>query len=246
MDAHVLPPRTPAGDRWPATAAVVEDCYVVATSPRDWAAVAGFPHRAIGLHPCARPLARRRRRRAAADARAREGFVHEYAGDGAWLADLERRLVEDADLGVGECGLDKNAKAAMATQWTAFVAQWNLAARLSRRISVHCVRAHGRLLAGISECGHWPRAVYLHAWSGSTEVTQAILASAVAPKLFFGSCARHSKPEALRLVRSDRLLPESDTRLDDADRAALAEAGREMCGGDDARSRANFEAFLAM
>jgi len=173
--------------------------------------------------------------------------VHECA-DGAWLAELERRLLEDADLGIGECGLDKNAKAAMTAQLDAFAAQWKLAARLNRRISVHCVRAHGRLLAAMahSDYGRWPRAVYLHAWSGSPEVTQGFLASTVAQRLFFGSCARHSKPQSLRVVGGDRLLPESDARLDDADRVALADAGREMCGMDVDKARANFHAFLAL
>ena len=181
-----------------------DTCLVVGTSPENWDSVNPFPVRSIGMHPWQ---------------------LHLYSQNNHWLADMEARLQQDPALGVGEIGLDKNARAPITSQIPAFQAQMLLAAKYNRRVSIHCVRTHGHLLAVfqsmIAENDNvgLPKRIYMHAWSGSVQVTETLLRMKFPrnrPKLFFGLCVRHSKIIVFdQVVGKNQILVESDLPFDD-------------------------------
>ncbi|MDR1745068.1 MAG: TatD family hydrolase [Planctomycetota bacterium] len=72
----------------------------------------------------------------------------ETTKDAAWLVDLEDLLTRDAAAWVGEIGLDglRTREADEAVQEEAFRLQLRLAARLGRRVNLHCVKAWDALV----------------------------------------------------------------------------------------------------
>lgn len=118
---------------------------VCAVEPDDWVATLELASKsdrvlpALGIHPW-------------------------YLGDGLperWLEDLEALLVEHPSALVGEIGLCKMARwtrqhpdgkaAALAIQRDVFQKQFQLAAKLRRPVSVHCVNQHGVLKSVLEE-----------------------------------------------------------------------------------------------
>ena len=103
-----------------------------------------------------------------------------------WEGRLEASLRSDSLAIVGECGLDKAARAPetgrteWAAQQTVFEAQMRLAAALGRPVSVHCVRAHGALYEYLREAeaqgeGAAPPTVALHSYTGSPDLAVSLL-----------------------------------------------------------------------
>lgn len=123
------------------------------TRPGDWAKVLGLAGRGgivpfFGLHPW---------------------FVEE-ARDG-WLGALED-LLQRAPSGVGEIGLDKAVDADLGRQEEAFRAQLRLAKKLGRPVSIHCVRAWGRMLELLKE--ERPPVFMFHAYGGPPELMKEL------------------------------------------------------------------------
>jgi TatD DNase family protein len=128
-----------------------------------------------------------------------------------WEERLERRLGQ-ARAGVGECGLDfAPGRPDRPVQEAVLVAQLRLARRLALPISLHCVRAWGRLTELLRREGV-PSATVLHAFSGSAE-TARILQDLGLHLSFSAVLAR---PGATRVQAAaaaadpDRLLLETD------------------------------------
>jgi len=87
-----------------------------------------------------------------------------------WLGRL-RTLAQAPRIGIGECGLDFSpGRPDHADQEAAFEAQVRLAIELDRPLSIHCVRAWGRLLDLLRRTGIPATGAALHAFSGSAEV----------------------------------------------------------------------------
>jgi len=132
-----------------------------------------------------------------------------------------RQSSGQANIGIGECGLDfssfAKAKADRqdkiqnrADQEECFIAHLELARELNRPVAVHCVKAWGRLIDILRD--HSGPAVIIHAFSGAVELI---------PELtdlngWFSFCGNITKPEAVRAraaavaVPPERLLIESD------------------------------------
>jgi TatD DNase family protein len=162
-----------------------------ATRPADWKKVLDltFGHTGIlacfGLHPW---------------------FVDE-AGEG-WLWELEGFL-QRAPSGVGEIGIDGTVGKDNGRQEEIFRAQLRLAKKLERPISIHCVKAWGRLLSILKE--EKPSVFMLHAYGGPSEMVEEL--AGLGAYFSFDGGIRNSGREKMRralvVVPPKRLLFET-------------------------------------
>ncbi len=137
------------------------------------------------------------------------------ARDG-WWDRLYARLAEAPWVGVGEAGLDKARRgrgmAGMEAQEAALTKQVRLAHALGRPLSLHGVRAWGRILEILRPHGPHGAGYLLHSFSGSDELV-ASLADLGAFFSFSGTVTRHKATRthaAARAVPAHRLLVETD------------------------------------
>lgn len=166
-----------------AQAAGVTHMVCCATREADWDRVLGLARD----HPCVLPMLG-----------LHPWFVPEAQG---WLDRLRARL-RAPRIGIGECGLDFSpGRPGRAGQEAAFEAQVRLAIELDRPLSIHCVRAWGRLLDLLRRTGIPAAGAALHAFSGSTEVAVELQGLGL-----YLSCPGSSPPAAL----PTRLLYETD------------------------------------
>lgn len=184
-----------------ARTAGVTGILVPGVAPDTWARVLSardqFPPMirvALGIHPHALP--------ALSDAELAAG-----------LAGLEARLLTEGAAAVGECGLDGalvKRGVSMARQEAVLEAHLEVARRLELPVILHCVKAHGRLLALLERRG--PLAGVLHAYSGSAELVPRY--AALGLHFGFGGAltwARARRPLlAAAAAPMDRLLLETD------------------------------------
>ena len=148
-----------------------------------------------------------------------------------WIELLEQRLVEFPRAGVGEIGIDRwilespargreRWKAALEggepvtlpEQEEAFLQQLELAVRLGRPASIHCIQAWGRLLELLKANPLPSRGFLLHSYGGPKEMVEAF-ADLGAYFGFAGSFAherKHRQCEVFRSVPLNRLLIETD------------------------------------
>jgi TatD DNase family protein len=147
-----------------------------------------------------------------------------------WIADMEQLLLEHPQMPVGEIGLDnfhfdpttKNLTCPLETQVEALEHQLALAIKYQRPVSVHCVRAMGKVMDALSkvqkEHKALPPRIYFHAFGGkAATVTQLAksLEKKQATKVYFGfapivNFASPKTIEVLQTVGLDRLVMETD------------------------------------
>jgi len=143
--------------------------FIVGTSPGDWPdVVSRAAVGAVGIHPWKL-----------------QGFQQD------WILHLESVLVENSLFQVGEIGLDAiSCKETMHLQEKVLGEQLKVAARLGRTVSIHCVKAFGKLeevLRRELSTMFCPRRLNFHSWSGSAEMTKHLLRiEFVAERAFFG------------------------------------------------------------
>jgi TatD DNase family protein len=132
-----------------------------------------------------------------------------------WLEKLKITLESNPRSGVGEIGLDKNkAKkgvVSMETQMEVFRCQLELAFRLKRPCTIHCVNAYGSLidcfksLAGAYK--HSP--VILHSFSGNGEHMRDLLRLNM--NLYFSVSGHCPKEEVITHIPLEKMLLETDS-----------------------------------
>jgi TatD DNase family protein len=141
-------------------------------------------------------------------------FVAEASPE--WAPRLET-LLRAHPAGVGECGLDFARKDTdRATQEVAFRAQLRLAHDLHRPLTMHVVRAWGRVIDLLREEGVPPAGAMVHAYAGSPE-TAGTLQSMGVFLSFSGDLLKPDRwklREALRVVAAGHLLLETDGTAD--------------------------------
>lgn len=166
------------------------------TAPDDWDDVIsaahahpGHVHGGIGIHPWR---------------------LHEFQEN--WLVELEDKLIAHPYLHVGEIGLDgawkppapaikeqpHNDKNLMTfftdLQQRVFKHQFQLAVRLQRSVSIHCVKSFQFLIDYIIQCAQrsdkLPTQILLHSWLGSAESLSQLLSNPkLAPLIRIGTSA---------------------------------------------------------
>jgi len=132
------------------------------------------------------------------------------------LARLAPMLRELGALAVGECGLDAPAArkggADLETQSAVLDAHLEIARALDLPVILHCVRAHGRMLALLERHGTLPRGGVMHAYGGPVELIERY--ARLGFSFSFGGIVTHEgarKPRlALAQVPLARLLVETD------------------------------------
>jgi len=143
-------------------------------------------------------------------------WVHKRSLD--WLDQLQSLLQANPAAGLGECGLDKGPHstlyAPMEEQEEVFLQQLELACRLKRPVTIHCVQAYGKVLQALTTT-QLPSPAILHSYTGSKEMVKSFLA--LKPTMVYFSLSGHilklPPNKAVSLVKSiplNRLLLESD------------------------------------
>ena len=194
----------------PDEASRVRSLCVVSTSEDDWLAT-----EASGTARCSRHV----------DCRVAYG-VHPWwaaAVRPGWEQRLRARLLASPSALVGECGLDGQPPregrpfSPMHEQLLVFTTTLQLAAELSRPVSLHWVQAP-QMLETLTAQPSLPPVLLFHAYCGSIETARQLMR--LPARVYFGigaRCARSAK--ALRMVAAlpeERLLLESDQHTDDA------------------------------
>lgn len=173
----------------------IQRLVVNGTGPQDWDAVehlaAKYPEviPSFGLHPW------------------KVGTVAE-----GWLEDLEDRLVRHPAAGVGEIGLDRWIKGHdRERQKAAFLAQLELAGRLGRPLSIHCLQAWGSLLEILTDHPSSGRFL-LHSYGGPVEMVEDFVALGACFSIsgYFFRPDKAGKLVVFDQVPRDRLLVETD------------------------------------
>ncbi|KAK9819892.1 hypothetical protein WJX72_003684 [[Myrmecia] bisecta] len=118
-----------------------------------------------------------------------------------WLHRLEELLVAHPGAGLGECGLDKaRGDAPMKEQEAVLRDQINLGKRLQRPISVHCVKAFGKLQEMLQQLGAFPHGLILHSWIGPAEMVRPLAAIEGVYFSLSGHITRQSHDKAAAMV----------------------------------------------
>jgi len=129
-----------------------------------------------------------------------------------WLADLESRL-EPGAAAIGEIGLDRWVEPRDdGDQEAVFIAQLRLAQRLNLPVTIHCLRAFGRLLELLREVGPPPAGFLLHAYGGPVEMLTQFegLGAYFSFSGHFAHERKEKAREVFKAVPLDRLLVETD------------------------------------
>ena len=115
---------------------------------------------------------------------------------------------------IGECGLDRWIQPHdIDDQRAVFTSHLELAARLDRPLTIHCLKAWGPLLECLKSNPLPTRGVLVHASSGSAEVAREL--AALGAYFSFSGYFLHPRKESVRTVYRtaiprDRLLIETD------------------------------------
>jgi TatD DNase family protein len=129
-----------------------------------------------------------------------------------WQESLCRHL-DQVPSGVGEIGLDRWIEGHdLPLQEEAFLTQWRLAVERQRPISIHCLRAWGRLLEILQAEAPAPRGFLLHSYGGPKEMVPSLaeLGAYFSIPGYFANERKIRQRETFRHVPPDRLLIETD------------------------------------
>ncbi|KAH0970049.1 hypothetical protein GBA52_022205 [Prunus armeniaca] len=132
-----------------------------------------------------------------------------------WLNTLKQFFEATPSAAVGEIGLDKGSqgkKVDFTDQVNVFRQQLEIAKKLRRPASIHCVRAFGDLLQIMKSLGPFPAGVILHSYLGSAEMVPefANLGAYFSFSGFLMSMKVHKAKRMLKMVPSERILLETD------------------------------------
>jgi TatD DNase family protein len=193
-------------------AAGVKGMLCNGTSPDDWGSVLALAEGHKGIVPCF-------------------GLHPWFVGKAraGWLELVEDFLTRASSC-VGEIGLDRAVDAEPAEQEEAFRAQLRLAKKLKRPVSIHCVKAWGRLLEIIKE--EQPPVFMIHSYGGPPEMVNE-LARLGAYFSFSGDMLnprREKMRRSLLTAPPKRLLFETESPEGPFGRRSLAEVIRAAAG----------------
>lgn len=137
-------------------------------------------------------------------------YVRERSG--RWLQELERHL-DSVPSALGEIGLDRWIENPdVPLQEEMFRAQLRLAAGRNLPVSIHCLKAWGRLDEILREEPRPPAGFLLHSYGGPAEMVAGFVELGAYFSLsgYFAHERKAKQREAFKLVPLDRLLLETD------------------------------------
>lgn len=124
-----------------------------------------------------------------------------------WLDSLRAHL-DSIPAGIGEIGLDRACRAPLGEQLAVFEAQFALARARQLPVTLHCVRAWGKLLQALAVDGPHPPGIILHGYGGPLEMVDKFLS--LGAYFSFSFAGEGPASPALLRVPGERLLLESD------------------------------------
>ncbi|MEM9080113.1 MAG: TatD family hydrolase [Verrucomicrobiota bacterium] len=130
----------------------------------------------------------------------------------SWLTTLEQLLLANPDAHLGECGLDRWKKPFnLPDQITCLHQQTELATRLNRPLTIHCLQAWGPLLELLESLPPIPPFL-LHAYSGSPQLISRFtkLGSYFSFNGYFLHKRKSAARQTFQQIPLDRLLLETD------------------------------------
>lgn len=170
----------------------ISQFIVNATTLEDWNDVIKLTRRnsyisgAIGVHPW---------------------FVKNLPDD--WAYNMQRLLIQNKNIMVGEVGLDKNYPD-LQLQELVFVTQLHMAHELRRVVNIHCVGVWGSMIKILKS---YMGIVVLHAFSASIEILKQMLQN---ENIYFSFSAaildkrRRKLTELIKIIPMNKILVESD------------------------------------
>lgn len=168
-------------------------CIINATREDDWAVVLATAasstgrHAALGIHPW---------------------FAH--TAKPGWQARLLNLLEKHPSAGIGECGLDgKHLSCPLDTQAIIFEAQIHLARELSRPLTIHCIRAWGRLMDTLKR-EKPPTRWLIHSFNGSAEIARQFADMGA----YFSISGRALHPSGAKILHTFQQIPPSRILLE--------------------------------
>jgi TatD DNase family protein len=157
------------------------------TRESDWPVVAGLAERidgaeaAFGLHPW---------------------WQAERSAD--WFSKLETFLVARPSAGIGETGLDRwMPRHDLADQLEVLRAHLELSRRLSRPLTLHCLKAWPELAGAVRDSPPLGRGFLLHSYAGPSEMVPDWVRAGA----FFSFCPAFIDPRRTRVRRMFRDIP---------------------------------------
>jgi TatD DNase family protein len=129
-----------------------------------------------------------------------------------WLDRLEAQL-KNYSAAVGEVGLDRwFSKDTIEEQEEVFVEQWNLANKYCLPVSVHCLKAWGRLLDIVRKYPHQGPGFLLHSYGGPAEMIDewVKLGARFSISGYFAQPRKIGRKEIFKRIPIDRVLIETD------------------------------------
>lgn len=174
----------------------VARCVVNATREADWQAVANMAATepdlilpAFGIHPW-----------------------HAHTASTDWQDRLASLLEEHPQASIGECGLDSwITTPPLEIQHPIFIQQLQLARKLDRPLTIHCLKAWGALFDAFSEAPP-PSRFLMHSFGGSIETARRLIPLGA----FFSFSGHFLHPrksavlDVFRQLPPDRILLETD------------------------------------
>lgn len=126
---------------------------------------------------------------------------------------LRSLLKSHPEAGIGECGLDFGGKYKPYFQFQleTFETQLQTAAEFKRPLSIHCVRAWGRMLELLRKYSPLPRSFIIHSFYGAEEISEQIIKMGGFISVSDLSLRNPQRTySVIRSIPSDRILIESD------------------------------------
>ncbi len=137
---------------------------------------------------------------------------HAHTAEEGWLDDLQDYLVTHPNASIGEIGLDSWIEDPdLEVQRPVFRAQLELAAHLSKTMSIHCLKAWGPLMEELKACP--PTAPFLmHSYGGSIEFARQLidLGAYFSFSGYFLQPRKAAVIEVFKQLPKDRILIETD------------------------------------
>jgi TatD DNase family protein len=130
-----------------------------------------------------------------------------------WLSALESRLVRNPGAAIGEIGLDRwITDPDVDAQVECFTAQLDLADRLDRPVTIHCLKAWGLLEETLRSRPRLPRGFLLHSYSGSRQMIPrwVELGAYFSISPYFAHERKADQRARFRDIPLDRILIETD------------------------------------
>jgi TatD DNase family protein len=159
------------------------------------------------------------------------------------LESLSRRIREDRFVAVGECGLDRLASTPMGRQMELFERQIEFAGEVRKPLVVHCVRAHGELLAARKNAGDAGIPFCIHGFRGSAKLAGQLVGAGMTLSFGTASFADKGGVDTLLAIKDEMFFLESDGSPDGVEPAYLAVA--EILGVDIEELKADISHWAA-